>query len=184
MSALKGRLAEALVESIFRQAGYTVSRIGRESQVQRLVMVGSDHFAPDFLVWKPLAGSSTPDLHQLLTVEVKYRRNLTAFLSLDAQELVDEARRRWPSLYLVVVTDDPAEGRSRFQAISVRDCTATAGPPTTVDLHQLRNLDIYRATVEEHENIARELFGVLPSGRRPARSATITRAKERDHRRA
>lgn len=31
LSNLKGRIAEALVESIFRQAGYTVSRLGRES---------------------------------------------------------------------------------------------------------------------------------------------------------
>ena len=33
---LKGRVAEAFVETIFRRAGYTVSRIGRESQGQRL----------------------------------------------------------------------------------------------------------------------------------------------------
>ena len=30
---LKGRMAEALVESIFRRAGYRVAQVGRESHV-------------------------------------------------------------------------------------------------------------------------------------------------------
>jgi hypothetical protein len=72
LNALKARVAEALVESILRQAGYTVSRLGRECQVQRLVKLGGHEFAPDFLVWKPAVSSAARDLHQLLTVEVKY----------------------------------------------------------------------------------------------------------------
>jgi hypothetical protein len=49
---LKGRVAEALVESIFRRASYRVARVGRESQVHGLVKIGAGEFAPDFLVWK------------------------------------------------------------------------------------------------------------------------------------
>lgn len=49
---LKGRIAEAFVEAIFQRAGYSVSRVGRESQVQRLVKIGTDEFLPDFLIRK------------------------------------------------------------------------------------------------------------------------------------
>jgi hypothetical protein len=172
VNALKGRVAEALVESIFRQAGYTVSRLGREAQVQRLVKVGADEFSPDFLVWKPVASSDCASgLHHLLTVEVKYRSNLAEFLRRDAPELFGEAKRAWPSLYYVLVTDEPAAGRSCFQAVTLRDFTA--GAPETVDLHQVATLDIYRSTVDQHEAVARRLFDALrPSSRLPARRAT------------
>jgi hypothetical protein len=36
VNALKGRIAEALVEGIFRRAGYDVALVGRESRVQQL----------------------------------------------------------------------------------------------------------------------------------------------------
>ena len=49
---LKGRVAEALLEAIFRRAGYLVSRVGRESQLHRLVKIGVDEFLPDFLIRK------------------------------------------------------------------------------------------------------------------------------------
>ena len=167
INALKGRIAEALVESIFRQAGYTVSRLGRESQVQRLVKLGGDEFAPDFLVWKSVASSGAAhDLHQLLTVEVKYRANLVEFLRRDAAELFEDAKRAWPNLYFVLVTDEPDDGRSCFQAVALRDFEPAAGVPMTTDLHQLAVLDIYRRTVEEHEDLARTLFAALGSRRR------------------
>jgi hypothetical protein len=143
-SALKGRVAEGLVESIFRQAGYTVSRLGRESQVQRLVKTGSDECAPDFLVWKPIPGSGAArDLHQLLTVEVKYRANLAEFLRRDAAGLFEETKRAWPNLHFVLVTDEPDDGRSCFQAVALRDFEPAARAPVTTDLHQLAALDIY-----------------------------------------
>jgi hypothetical protein len=170
-SALKGRIAEALVESIFRQAGYTVSRLGRESQVQRLVKTGSDDFAPDFLVWKSVTSAGqVQDLHQLLTVEVKYRANLAEFLRRDAAELFADARRAWPGLYFVLVTDEPAAGRSCFQGVALREYVGSGGVPATVDLHELPTLGIYRSTVEEHEAAVRSLFAALGS-RRPSRKA-------------
>ncbi len=57
LDAIKGRFAEALIEGMFRRAGYQVSRIGRESQVERLVKIGPDEFLADFLVWKPIEES-------------------------------------------------------------------------------------------------------------------------------
>ena len=51
-AALKGRIAEAFVENILRRAGYRVSRVGRETQTQRLLKINDDEFLPDFLAWK------------------------------------------------------------------------------------------------------------------------------------
>jgi hypothetical protein len=132
---LKGRVAEALVESIFRRAEYQVARLGRESQVQRLVQVGSSEFSPDFLIWKP-ADKADPHLHRLLTIEVKYRANLREFLRNEAGQLLVETRERWPGLFFLLVTDRPEDGRSCFQVLVVRDYVLGVDPDT-VDLHQL-----------------------------------------------
>ena len=156
---LKGRIAEALVESIFRRAEYQVARLGRESQVQRLVQIGRTEFSPDFLVWKP-ADKADPSLHRLLTIEVKYRSNLREFLRGEVDELVAEARDRWPELYYVLVTDKPEDGRSCFQVVAVRDYVA-GKEAEAVDLQQLRELDIYPGNVRQHEGLVRELFGLL-----------------------
>jgi len=129
---LKGRIAEALVESIFRQAGYTVSRLGRESQVQRLVKIGADEFLPDFLMWNPADEPEATGLYRLLTVEGKYRANLGAFLRCDAEQRFSEAKVNWPDLYFVLVTDDPQEGCSCSQATCVRDYAPGTGPHALV----------------------------------------------------
>jgi hypothetical protein len=98
LGGLKGRIAEALVESILRRAGYQVSRLGRESQVHRLIKVGADEFLPDFLVWKPVSGDAMDrHLHRLLTVEVKYRANLIEFLRRHAPAVLAEIKEQWPA---------------------------------------------------------------------------------------
>ena len=83
----------------------------------------------------------------------------------------EEASRRGcgGALYFVLVTDDPAEGRSCFQAVALRDYVATSDVPLTVDLHEIEALDIYPSTVAEHEAVARSLFGALASHRLPPR---------------
>jgi hypothetical protein len=139
------------------------------------VKIGTDEFAPDFLVWKPLASEGAGvDLHQLLSVEVKYRANLAEFLRRDACGLFDDAKRAWPGLCFVLVTDEPSGRRSCFQAVALRDFVATAGVPATVDLHQLTALDIYRSTVETHEELARVLFAALGDRRLPPRRLATT----------
>jgi hypothetical protein len=153
----KGRVAEALVESIFRRAEYQVARLGRESRVQRLVQVGSAEFSPDFLIWKR-ADKADPHLHRLLTIEVKYRANLREFLRTDAGRMLSEARDRW--LFYVVVTDRPEDGRSCFQVLAVGDYIDGV-EPRSVDLHQLPELDIFLSNVGQHEGLVRELFGLL-----------------------
>ncbi len=172
---LKGRIGEALVENIFHLAGYRVARLGRESDVQRLLKDGEDEFSPDFLVWKPVDGM--PGAFWLLNVEVKYRRDLADFFRFGGAEKLTQAKQRWPDLYFVFVTDHPAAGRSCFQAMCLRDYTP-GEEPKLVDLHQFSALDIYPSTVAAHEMIAQDLFTALTSARRPARCATSTRRSE------
>src|SRR5437879_8545598 len=81
ISSLKGRIGEAFVESILRQSGFKVSRLGRESQVQQLLKTGVSEFLPDFLLWKPADQSRDGlPLHRILSVEVKYRYNVEEYL--------------------------------------------------------------------------------------------------------
>jgi len=54
ISLLKGRMAEALVEAVFKRAKYTVARVGRETQIPALVRTGRTEFMPDFVVWRAL----------------------------------------------------------------------------------------------------------------------------------
>jgi len=165
---LKGRIAEALVESIFRQHGYKVSRLGRESQVRRLTKVNCDEFLPDFLVWKVAKGASL-DRHRMLNIEAKYRANLRSFLQRHGVDVLSRAQQRWPTLYFVFVTDVPDAGRSCFQTVRLRDYTP-GSIPTTVDLHEVRELGISRSTVTKHEVMVRQLFATLKE-RVPLRQA-------------
>jgi len=157
---LKGRIAEALVENIFNLAGYRVARIGRESHVGRLVKEGADEFLPDFLAWKRAKGrDGESELHRLVPVEVKYRADLAEFLRRDGAEKFTAAKQQWPQLYFVLVTAHPDDGRSCFQAVSLRDY-APETEPTTIDLHQL-GLGIWPGLVDEHALVAQRLFSML-----------------------
>jgi hypothetical protein len=149
-----------LVESIFRQAGYTVSRLGRESQVHRLIQPGACEFLPDFLVWKQ-CGIAPPsfDLHHVLAIEAKYRADLRAYLRRFAAEDLEHARKSWPTAYFILVTDN-SKGRSCFQVLHVADVDHNP-QITTTDLHNTPMLNIYRSTVERHERIATRLFRAL-----------------------
>jgi hypothetical protein len=127
---LKGRIAEALVEALFRRAGYAVSRSGRESQVQRLFRHGPDHFLPDFTIRKAIERpDSDRPLHQFVHVEVKFRSDMSRFLKTEAAAFVEHAKE-WPDLYVVLVTDKPQSGRSCFQVL-----TGHADALSTCNLH-------------------------------------------------
>jgi hypothetical protein len=156
---LKGRIAEALVESIFRQHGYKVSRLGRESQIQSLINVNREEFLPDFLVWKAAKGASF-DQHHMLNIEAKYRANLSEFLQRYGVDVLSRAQQRWPTLYFVFVTDAPAAHRSCFQTVWLRDYTP-GSIPSTVDLHEVHELGICRSTVTKHEVMVQQLFATL-----------------------
>jgi hypothetical protein len=170
IEGLKGRIAEAFVESIFRRAGYRVSRTGREIQAQRPTRVGADEFLPDFLLHKP--AGETPSgrpRHRLIPIEVTYRANVEEFLRDHGDDLLARLVAQWPALCLVFVTDHPAAGRSCFQVLDL--AAATPGAPlASVDLHYVRDFDVYLTTVQEYEGLVRGIFPLLRLGAGAERS--------------
>ena len=160
---LKGRMAEALVEGIFKRAQYTVARVGRETHVPSLMRSGRTEFVPDFVVWRVL---DEPSLghhsYRLLAIEVKYRADLERYLRRDSRSRSPEVAQQWPELYEIIVTDRPEPGRSCFQTVHV-SALPQGMPPVTLDLHLVPGLDVYRRTVEEYEGLVREIFPILGS---------------------
>ncbi len=163
IAMLKGRMAEALVEAVFKRAGYTVARVGRETQMPALVRSGRTEFMPDFVVWRPL---DEPSLghhsYRLVAIEVKYRADLDGYLRRDSPARTAEVAQQWPELYEIVVTDKPASGQSCFRVIHVSQLT-DGSAPAPKDLYSIPGLDIYRKTVEEYEGLVREIFPILGS---------------------
>jgi hypothetical protein len=163
ISLLKGRMAEALVEAVFKRARYTVARVGRETQMPALVRSGRTEFIPDFMVWRALDGPSLGHhSYRLVAIEVKYRADLEDYLCRDSPSRSAEVAQQWPELYEILVTDRPECGRSRFQAIHVSALHAGT-VPVTLDLHKVPGLDIYTRTLEEYEGLVREIFPILGS---------------------
>ena len=156
---LKGRIGEALVEGIFVESRYRVCRAGRESQLPQLLRRGRGDALPDFLVWKRVGTSSAGGpLYRLLSIEVKYCWSVEGFLRWYSEKL--PPRGQWAELYAVLVTDDPGEGRSCFQALDLGG-EEPRGPLASVDLHDVPQLLISRRTVERYEDLAVRLFAQL-----------------------
>ena len=153
----KSRIAEALVESIFRRARCHIHPFTAEHLPLR---VGREDFSPDFIVG--LGSNGGPSLEIL--VEVKYRPSIEQFVSVENQRgersVFELARRQWPNLYFVLVSERPVPGRSCFQALPIHDLTP-GGPFRTVDLDQLEELKIFRANLEDHEILVRRIFTLL-----------------------
>ena len=161
LSTLKGRIGEAFVETVLRQAFYKVSRLGRESQLQHMLKNRKCEFLPDFLVWKGVGTSSEgAPLHRILCVEVKYRANVQGYLRQFGAELLSNIGDDWPELYVIFVTDHPDEGRSCFQLLHVGDAEADA-PLSTIDLHEARALGIGKEIVERQTELVTQVFSLL-----------------------
>jgi hypothetical protein len=177
ISLLKGRMAEALVEAVFKRAKYTVARVGRETQMPALGRGGRAEFMPDFVVWRAL---DEPSLghhsYRLLAIEVKYRADLEDYLRGDSPSRSAEVARQWPELYEIIVTDRPQSGRSCFQAMHVSTLPADV-TPVTLDLDRVPGLDICRRTVEEYEGLVREIFPIFGSHPGPYRDSPDARAE-------
>jgi len=153
----KGRIAEALVESIFRRARYEVRPYRQEALPLRF---GREDFSPDFSV-SPAPGRASDGE---FLVEVKYRPSIEQFVSVENQRGERSAflmaRRHWPALYFVIVTERPETGRSCFQALSLA-ALRPGEPIRTVDIAELKELRIFRHNIEDHEQLVRRIFTLL-----------------------
>lgn len=156
---IKGRIALALVESIFRRAGFELMPVGQREAPPRL---GREDLVPDFFAVRVPVDGTPPEPARL--VEVRYRPQVAQYLSIEgqrgAQSIFAHAKRQWPGLMFVLVTDHPERGRSRFQVLDLEPWTI-GEPAAAVDLFAHHGLDIYRQNVEEHEALAGRIFALL-----------------------
>ena len=154
---VKSRIAEALVESIFRRARWDLVPFRANGAPLRF---GREDFSPDFTV-----SQTGPDGEERkLLVEVKYRPYVEQFMSVENQRgersILGLARRSWPSLYFILVTERPEPGRSCFQAIGL-DTVRWGEPFHTVDLAEVKEFGLFPPNIEDHEELVRRVFALL-----------------------
>lgn len=154
----KSRVAEALVESIFRRARYDV-RPFRSTRSLPL-RFGREDFSPDFGVTQ----TSSPGEAREFLIEVKYRPSIEQFISVENQRgdksIFFIARRQWPALYFVLVSERPEPGRSCFQVLAFE--TLRHGEPfRTLDLIEVKELGLFPHNIEDHEELVRRIFELL-----------------------
>lgn len=153
----KSRIAEALVGSIFRRARYEIAPFRAAASPLRL---GREDFSPDFRVTQP----NPEGADRGFLIEVKYRPSVEQFISVENQRgdrsIFLLARRQWPALYFVMVTERPEPGRSCFQAVTFE--TLRSGEPfRTVDLVEVKEFGLFPHNIEDHEELVRRIFGLL-----------------------
>ncbi|HEV8309047.1 MAG TPA: hypothetical protein VGW35_15400 [Methylomirabilota bacterium] len=157
---IKGRIARALVESIFRRAGFTLTPVGPRESPARL---GREELIPDFFAVRVPEDEKPPEGPARL-IEVRYRPQLGQYLSIEdqraSQSIFAHAKRQWPGLMFVFVTDHPEARRSCFQVLDLEPWSM-GDRVAAIDLFDHSGLDIYRQNVEEHEVLARRIFALL-----------------------
>jgi len=165
---LKNQVAVALVESIFRRAGYGLTgfpvvevppHLGRED-------------LPDFIAIPPVTREQVGSR----PVKVRYRRQVDQYLAVESRRGVRSfcalAKQYWPGLVVVFVSDESESRLSCFRTLDL--ATWEPGrPPALVDLAAHPNLNIYQLNVEEHEALARRLIGLLSMRRVPGADERI-----------
>jgi hypothetical protein len=157
----KDKIAEALVESIFRRARYQVRPYRGDTAPLRF---GREDFSPDLRIVPGQEGDAGEFL-----IGIKYRPSVTQFVSVENQRgersVFFMARRQWPALYFILVTDRPDAGRSCFQAVRMADIRPGEAFQTA-DLVELKELRIFGHNIEDHEELIRRIFALL-SGASP-----------------
>jgi hypothetical protein len=156
---IKGRIAVALVESIFRRAGFALAPVVHPDTAPRQ---GREDLIPDFqAISTSTTGGAAEPAH---VVEVRYRPQVGQYLLIESQRgphsLFAVARRQWPDLFFVFVTDHPEPGRSCFQVVDLAAWSAGSAV-AAADLHAHAGLRIFRQNVEEHEALLRRMFALL-----------------------
>jgi hypothetical protein len=155
LTEAKSRIAEALVESIFRRARYDVAPYRTD---QSLLRFGREDFSPSFRIAQMMDGEERAHL-----IAVKYRPSAEQFISVENQRgersIFQMMRRHWPTLCFVLVTERPEPGRSCFQAVPFE--TMKPGESRTVDLLHVKEFGLFPHNVEDHEELTRRIFGSL-----------------------
>jgi hypothetical protein len=155
---VKSRVAEALVESIFRRARFEVEPFHRVDGAP--LRLGREDYSPNFAVRRP--GANGHEARAL--VEVKYRSGIDQFVAVENQRgersVFALARRQWPDLCFVFVSDRPQPERSCFQAIFFLEHTL-GKPYETVDLTRVEAFGLFEHNIADHEELLRRIFALL-----------------------
>jgi len=155
----KSRIAEALVESIFRRARYTIAPHRREGAGPAL-RVGREDLSPDFRV--RIAGG---DGIREFPVHVRYHPQVDQFLAVESQRgprsVIRMAQRHWPDLRFILVSERPEGSRSCFQALDLTAHDAAGGAYRSRDLAAVAELGIFAHNVADHEELLRRIFAHL-----------------------
>jgi len=151
---VKSRIAEALVESIFRRAQYSLAPVKHPMMLDGTVRVGE--FAPHVVVRK-----ERDDQLLEFPISVKYRLHIEQYLSLEQQRGPKSgfymAWHQWPDLRFVFVSDRPDAERSCFQIVQPGKTNSLLA----TDLADVPELEIFRQNIEDHEELARRIFSLL-----------------------
>ncbi len=161
---IKGRIAVALVESIFRRAGFALAPVVHPEVSPRH---GREDLIPDFQVTLPTPADGAAEGPQARRGPLSPAgRPVPAHRSRSAgpHSLFTVARRQWPGLLFVFVTDHPEPGRSCFQVVDLESPGPAEATSTSLDLHAHADLRIFRQNVDEHETLLRRMFTLLTGG--------------------
>lgn len=144
----------ALVESVFRRARYRVATLLPERARFRFVR---DDIVPRLSINVPDGDGVDRDV----PLGIAYKPFIEAFIALENQRrdssLFAIARRRCPTLQLILVTDHPAPGRSCFQAMAAVGLEGLR----TVDLISLTQLRLFPHNIADHETLLLRIFSLL-----------------------
>src|SRR3989454_6553452 len=154
---VKCGIAEAIVDAIFRRARYKIRPFRNNTSPLRF---GREDFSPDFRV------SSEPESENSgeFLIEVKYRPSAYQFVSVENQRgersIFYMARRQWPNLYFILVTDRPEAGGSCLQA-NPFSSMRPGQPFRTVGLVELKALRTFQQNIEDPEEMNRRILALL-----------------------
>jgi hypothetical protein len=155
----KSRIAEALVESIFRRARYSIGPYRRDG-VALAIRVGRDDLSPDFRV-----RVASDDGTRAFPVHVRYHPQVDQFLAMESQRgeraVLRMAQRHWPDLRFILVGERPEGGRSCFQAGHLPAYDAGGGAYRSQDLAAVAEVGIFAHNVADHEELLRRIFAHL-----------------------
>lgn len=157
----KDRIAVALGEAIFRRARYDVRPFRPDPAVPRFVR-------EDFLPSLQVSGRAADGSPREFILDVSYRPFIEQLMALENQRkdasIFVLARRHWPTLRSILVTDHPEPGRSCFQAVVFEG--PREGPPLkTLDLSAADEFGIFPHNVGDHEHLMLRIFAMLASDR-------------------
>jgi hypothetical protein len=158
LNETKERVAVALVETLFRRAGYAVHRVAAD----RTRRLAPEDLTPSFYV--SAGGLFEPPAD--VPVGVLYRPFVQPYVALENQRRQSSmyalARRQWPGFHLVLVTDHPEPGRSCFQAVVAAGAGAAL---TTVDLARMPQFPLRPQDTALYEDLLQRIYAMLSADR-------------------